>query len=132
MNRFLRAIMNRTFGAAGENSALEYLKGIGYRELGRGYRTRYGEIDLIMRDGDGIVFVEVKSRREGHPEEAVDEQKQRKLTLTALQYLKNHKLLDISARFDVVALVWPETGKAPTIRHYKAAFEAVGRGQMFR
>lgn len=132
MNRFLRAILNRTFGAAGENAALDYLRKLGYRELDRGYRSRYGEIDLIMRDGAGVVFVEVKSRREGRPEEAVDERKQHNLTLTALQYLKSHRLLDVSARFDVVTLVWPETGEKPEIRHFKAAFEAVGRGEMFR
>ncbi len=98
----------------------------------RGYRTRYGEIDLIARDGDTLVFVEVKSRRQGVPAEAVTLEKQRRISLAALHFLRKHGLLDVRCRFDVVAIVWPDEHGAPEIEHIPNAFEAVGRWQMFR
>ena len=98
----------------------------------RGYRTSQGEIDLIARDGDTIVFVEVKSRRRGQPAEAVTAEKQRRLTLAAIHFLKHHRLLEQASRFDVVAIVWPDDNKAPTIEHFLNAFDAVGQGQMYR
>ena len=104
----------------------------GFRILLRGYRTRWGEIDLIARDGDILVFVEVKTRRQGEPAEAVTAEKQRRLTLAALRLLKEHGLLEQRCRFDVVAIVWPEDGRAPAIEHIRNAFEACGRGQMIR
>ena len=102
------------------------------RVILRGYRTPHGEIDLIARDGDTLVFVEVKSRRRGQPAEAVTTEKQRRLTLAALDFLKRHRLLEVNCRFDVVAIVWPDERKSPTIEHIRAAFDAVGRGQMYR
>ena len=100
--------------------------------LTRGYRTRLGEIDLIARDGETLVFVEVKSRRRGVPAEAVTPEKQRRITLAALQFLRKHGLLDVRGRFDIVAIVWPDDRGEPRIEHIPNAFEAVGRGQMFR
>jgi putative endonuclease len=102
------------------------------RVIVRNYRTTQGEVDLIARDGDTIVFVEVKARRRGEPAEAVTSEKQRRLTLAAVHFLRRHGLLEHSSRFDVVAVVWPESGKSPVIEHYRDAFPAVGRGQMFR
>ncbi len=102
------------------------------RVILRGYRTPQGEIDLIARDRDTLVFVEVKARRRGQPAEAVTLEKQRRLTLAALHFLKRHQLLDQNCRFDVVAIVWPDDRKAPSIEHIRSAFEAVGQGQMFR
>ncbi len=102
------------------------------RIIARNYRTAQGEVDLIARDGDTIVFVEVKARRRGEPAEAVTPEKQRRLTLAALHFLKRHRLLEYAGRFDVVAVVWPESGRAPGIEHFRDAFPAVGRGQMFR
>lgn len=61
-------------GARGERRAERYLANLGYGFVAANYRTRFGEIDLIMRDGDTLVFVEVKTRRarhQGYPEEAV-------------------------------------------------------------
>jgi len=134
MNPILRAAWNRLLGNRGERHAAQYLRKQGLRILARGYRTPLGEIDLIARDGDVLVFVEVKSRRQGQPAEAVTLEKQRRLTLAALQFLAAHRLLekDQPARFDVVAIVWPDDRKSPTIQHFRSAFEAVGRGQMFR
>ena len=122
-------------GPAGERAAARYLQGIGYRIVARGHRQRLGEIDLIALDGECIVFVEVKtwaSDADGDPSRAVDDRKQEKLTRAALIYLKQKRLLEHPARFDVVSIVWPATRAKPTLRHFKSAFEAVGRGQMYR
>jgi putative endonuclease len=65
------------------------------------------------------------------PDEAVDAGKQQRLTRLALAYLKRHDLLECSARFDVVGVTWPAGARRPTIEHFRNAFEAVGRGQLF-
>jgi putative endonuclease len=132
MNPIVRALWNRLLGSRGEQEAARYLRRQGLRILRRGYRTDQGEIDLVARDGDVTVFVEVKARRRGVPAEAVTPEKQRRLTLAGLHFLKKHNLLDHRSRFDVVAIVWPEEGRRPQIEHIRDAFEAVGRGQMFR
>ena len=100
--------------------------------LVRGYRTSQGEVDLICRDGNQVVFVEVKSRKQGHPAEAVNLSKQRKLTLTAVHFLKRYQLLESPARFDVVAITWPEGDSPRLIEHFINAFDPVGRWQLFR
>lgn len=127
-----RSAWNRWFGDRGERAAARFLRRRGCRILLRGYRTPQGEIDLIARDGDTLVFVEVKSRRRGEPAEAVTPEKQRRLTLAALHFLKANRLLDTPCRFDVVAIVWPDDRRPPQIEHITHAFEAVGLGQMFR
>lgn len=121
-------------GNAGERKAGRYLRGQGFRILARGHRTPLGEIDLIALDGPTVVFVEVKTRRTseaGQPFEAVDRLKQQQLTKLALAYLKRRGWLERPARFDVVSIVWNESGKAPEITHYRNAFEAFGRGQLY-
>ena len=93
-----------------------------------------GELDLVAVDGRTIVFIEVKTRSShdaGHPAEAVGTEKQRRITNLALIYLKRHGLLENPARFDVMAITWPEGARKPTIEHIRNAFEAIGRGQMF-
>lgn len=113
----------RSKGAYGETEALAYLTNAGYAKLCSNYKRGGGEIDLIMRDGDNIVFIEVKARgtgRAGHPAEAVTPAKIRRIVKTALYYLKENKLLDYRARFDVVEI---EAGR---VRHLKAAFDATG------
>jgi putative endonuclease len=104
------------------------------RVIGRGLRSRRGELDLVAVDGRQVVFVEVKTRqnhRTGHPLEAVGPEKQLKLTALALEFLKKHKLLECSARFDVVAVTWPPGKGEPVIEHVRNAFEPPGRFQMF-
>jgi putative endonuclease len=86
----------------------------------------------VAVDGDVVVFVEVKARRQGTPAEAVTPEKQRRLTLAALHFLKKHRMLDQRSRFDVVAIIWPDDRGEPQIEHIRDAFEAIGRGQMFR
>ena len=94
-------------GQRGEDLAFRLLKKKGYKILERNYKSRIGEIDIIAREGRTIVFVEVKARSStafGSAKWAVGEKKQHKLSLLALDYLKQHALLDQSARFDVVAI----------------------------
>lgn len=123
-------------GKRGEQAAAKFLKQLGYRILAEGHLQRLGEIDLIALDGECLVFVEVKTWMAGSdalPADAVDLRKQEKLTRAALIYLKQHRLLDRAARFDVISIIWPSSAKEqPDIRHFKHAFEAVGRFQMFR
>lgn len=126
--------LRKLLGNRGERLAARYLRRLGYRILARQYSNRWGEVDLIALDGSCLVFVEVKTRRSdaaGHPVEAVTYEKQRRLTAAALVWLKRHRLLENPARFDVVAVVWPDGSRTPEITHYRNAFEPVGSGQMF-
>jgi putative endonuclease len=128
-----RLVAEKPLGPRGEAAAARYLKRQGYKIIARGDRSKLGEIDLVAVDGQTVVFVEVKTRQSqeaGHPSEAVDAVKQRRLTRAAVTYLKHHRLLDQPARFDIVAITWPE-GQRPTIEHFKSAFEAVGRWEYF-
>jgi putative endonuclease len=131
-NPIVQAFWNRLLGDRGEQEAARHLRRQGLRILHRGYRTNQGEIDLIALDGNVVVFVEVKARRQGVPAEAVTPEKQRRLTLAALHFLKKHGLLEQRSRFDVVAIIWPDDDSSPQIEHIHDAFEAIGRGQMFR
>ena len=91
----------------GESLASEHLKARGCKILVQNYRAKRGEIDLIVQDGEFIVFVEVKTRRSlqfGLPQEAVTIQKQRQISKIALAYLQAQNLLDAPCRFDVIAI----------------------------
>lgn len=123
-----------SLGSRGERAAARFLRGKGYRILERGCRSRVGEIDLVALEGRTIVLVEVKTRRSdkgGTPAEAVGHEKQRRLTRAALGYLKARNLLEQRARFDVVAVTWPEGSRRPVIDHFQNAFESQGTGQFF-
>lgn len=123
-----------SLGQRGEKAAARYLRRQGYRVLARNVRSKFGELDLVALDGRTIVFVEVKTRvhhEAGLPAEAIDSDKQRRLTRLALHYLRRHRLLEQSTRFDVVAVTWPQSSRPPSIKHYRNAFPASGRGQMF-
>lgn len=116
--------MSRGLGPEGEARAEGLLSGLGYRLLERGYRRRVGEIDLIMRDGETVVFVEVKARsssRFASPEAAVGARKRERVVKTALAYLRAKGLRGVSLRFDVVAV------EGSDIRHYPHAFQAPRR-----
>ena len=128
-----RFFPNRPLGQRGEALAARYLRRRGYKILARTHRLFPGELDLVALDRDTVVFVEVKTRRSadaGHPAEAVTPAKQRRLTRLAVTFLKRHGLLERPARFDVVAITWPERGR-PTIEHFENAFDAVGRGEFY-
>ncbi len=91
---FQRFITSQVFGKAQESKAARYLGSQGLRLLCRNYRSRHGEIDLIMSDSNTLVFVEVRYRRI----------KQKKNRLTAAHYLQAHPQLQCSCRFDVIGL----------------------------
>jgi putative endonuclease len=121
-------------GARGEAVAARHLKRQGYKIVARGERGQLGELDLVAVDGRTVVFVEVKTREShdgGHPAEAVDVEKQRRLTRLALGFLKRHDLLECAARFDVVAVTWPANRRHPLVEHVRNAFEAIGSDGMF-
>lgn len=95
------------FGKQGEDLACAELRRRGYAILARRYRTRYGEIDIVARDGETTVFVEVKARGGGEfggAAAAVTGWKQRRITTMAVDYLARHGLHDRPVRFDVVAI----------------------------
>ncbi len=125
----------RPLGQRGEAAAARYLKRRRYKVLARGRRLQPGELDLVVLDPDGtIVFVEVKTRttgQTGHPAEAVDAAKQRRLTRLAVTFLKRHGLLERAGRFDVVAIIWPQGKWFPQIEHFKNAFDAAGKWEFY-
>jgi putative endonuclease len=126
-----------SLGERGERLAARYLRRQGMTIVARQVRLGGGELDLVAVEGETIVFVEVKTRRSdhaGHPLEAITTEKQRRLTRAALAYLRRHGLLEYSARFDLVAVIWPQNraaGGPPQVIHIRNAFEPPGEGQMF-
>ena len=115
-------------GRDGEALAEAYLIERGYRLLQRRFRLRNGEIDLIMVDGDTVVFVEVRRRRGGtlgDPLESIGPLKQHRLIRAAQLFLGAHGLYDRPCRFDVVALRSVGSGP-PSLEHRIVAFRADG------
>lgn len=136
MFTWLRSLLTHrdSFGTRGERAAERYLVGLGYRVLRRQHRNSGGELDLIALDGDTVVFVEVKTRSgvmHGQPIDAVNAEKQRRMTRAALVFLKHENWLERRSRFDVIAVVWADATSTPQITHYRNAFEPTGHGQMF-
>lgn len=113
------------FGKKGEDLAAAHLTRLGYQILARNYRQRRGEIDIIARDGDCTVFIEVKSRVAGgrySPGEAVTVRKRMQIARVAQMYLAAHRLLDRPARFDVIAVLIDGEGEC-RIDHIPNAFD---------
>lgn len=113
-------------GKKGESIASSYLKKSGYRILETNYRCAMGEIDIIARDKDVLVFVEVKTRSSeelGYPEQAVHIRKQKKISQLALWYLEENKLTGAKARFDVVAVTM--SGDGEEIKLIQNAFDFI-------
>ena len=113
-----------SLGKKGEDLAIAQLRALKYKILERNFKCALGEIDIIAREKDTLVFVEVKTRRTkdfGGPAAAVNARKQRQLSRVALTYLNLKKLSQIPARFDVVAveLIPP----APRIEVLRNAFD---------
>ena len=124
----------RWFGSRSERAAERFLRRLGYRVVARNYSCSHGELDLVAVDGACVVFVEVRST-EGDdptaPAASVNDAKQRRLTQLALHFLQKHRLLNHSARFDVLAISWPPDRAEPVIVHHANAFPAAGRFQMY-
>ena len=114
---------NRSVGTKKEELAADYLEKKGYEVLAKNFRCKYGEIDLIAKDGSYLVFVEVKYRatsKNGFPQEAVTKSKQKTIVFVANYYLMKANLgQDIPIRFDVVAMLGDE------ITHIENAFNAI-------
>ena len=114
-------------GAWGEALAAEYLRKKRYKILASGYRSRFGEIDLIVSNRKYLVFVEVKLRKNGSfaaAREYVDQRKQDKLRITASLYLSQNPT-NLQTRFDVIEIYAPEGTKTPQpeIYHLEDAFQ---------
>ena len=121
-----KAANTRVAGARYEDIALAHLEKAGLALLARNYRCRYGEIDLVMRDGDDVVFVEVRYRRSrgfGGGIDSVDAGKRAKLVRAAGAFLADHaQLAACACRFDVLAI--GAAPDAPQIDWRRNAFEA--------
>ncbi len=119
--------VNAKRGKEGEELALKFLKRSGYRIVERNYRCRYGEIDIIARDGEVLVFVEVKARTSGAfglPVESVDARKQRHIINASTEYLARNGLTDTPARFDVVSVEMDGGGGDASMELVRNAFDA--------
>ncbi len=112
----------REFGDSAEKLAESHIKTKGYKILERQFRTRYGEIDLIAKQGDEIVFIEVKARRNlsaGYPEESVTPRKLRSIEAVANFYMQAKKITG-DYRIDVIAIIIKDD--EPEIRHIQNVF----------
>ncbi len=105
----------KDLGKIGEEVALRFLKKKGYRIIEQNYVCNLGEMDIIAKEMDTLVFIEVKTRTSmafGPPQLAVTPFKQRQLSKVALNFLKEKKLEDVKAGFDVVAILLPPEKEA--------------------
>ena len=117
---FLRRLL--TFGRRSEIQAIDHLRSVGFRIVTSGYRAKGGEVDVIAWEGDILVFVEVKARRNPEPpEDAVGFNKQRRIVRAAQAYLAKHRLHEVPYRFDVLA-VTELPGARPEFRLFRDAF----------
>ena len=115
-------INTKIAGNLGEDLACEYLKRNDYKILGRNFRIRGGEVDIVAEDGVTLVFVEVKTRYShefGDPLEAITPWKIKALLKTALFYIEDKNLGDISYRIDVVSVDYSQDREKPEIELIK-------------
>ena len=115
---------NKTLGMRGEDAATKYLEAKGYIILDRNWKCKMGEIDIVAKFEDVLVFVEVKTRSNlevGLPEDAVGPKKRRKYESLAAMYLQDHEYVDMAVRFDVVGLLVIKKDRA-LLRHHINAF----------
>jgi len=119
----------RAQGDAAEERACRHLDRSGFTIVERKYRTKGGEIDIVARKGDVLVFVEVRSLEVtgfGTPEESVTPAKRRRIVAAARHYLSNIPSSSWrEARFDVIAI--EGSGERAELRHYPGAFDAKGK-----
>jgi putative endonuclease len=111
-------------GKLGERAAKRHLRQRGLKFLTANFRSEHGEIDLVFRDGDCLVFVEVKTRSSEdwtRPAAAVDAHKRRRLSRTALDYLRLLKHPEVKIRFDIVEVLLRD-GVVAEVRHLPNTF----------
>ena len=104
----------KELGKKGEEVAIRFLKKNGYQVVKRNYICKMGEMDIIAKEKDTLVFVEVKTRTSttfGPPQLAVNPKKQSQMSKVALNFLKEKRLEDVKARFDVVAILLGPRGE---------------------
>ena len=114
----------RDLGRQGELEAERFLLTQGYEILARNYRCLAGELDLVARDHDTLVFVEVRTQSGptfGDPLESVTFRKQRQVIKVAMHYTTRYRLMHHPVRFDVIGINWAHA--KPLITHVKGAFE---------
>ena len=117
----------QALGLRGEAEAEQFLRGLGYRIVGRRERVLRGDIDLVALDDRTVVFVEVRSRSDtthGHPAETVGFQKQRRIAELATAYIRRHRLEDCQVRIDVVTVTFGAAGSRPVVEHFQNAFDS--------
>jgi putative endonuclease len=118
--------LRHRLGRAGEDLALRHLERRGYELVARNHRTRFGEIDLIVRDGRTLVFCEVKTRRAGggSPWDTLREPKQRQVRQMAIAYLSEVAGRPGAAelRFDAIGIVFDARGRLVRLDHLEGAF----------
>ncbi len=111
-------------GKLGEDLATVFLKQKGFQIITRNYRQKTGEVDIIAKDGETLIFIEVKTRSSllfGQPFEAVTIKKQTQLNRIALDYMTRNKINNQAARFDVISILI-EQNKKPKIEHLENCF----------
>jgi len=126
LQRFLRPVqpVNLEHGQLGESAAKAHLKKLGLKFLLANFSSERGEVDLIFRDGDCLVFVEVKARSSeswARPAAFVNKEKRRRLSKAALDYLRLLKKPPIKFRFDIVEVLLEE-GAVREVRHLPNTF----------
>lgn len=104
---------------------MEHLRARGYRILHRNVRTRFGELDIVAKDGECIVFVEVRTVRSGGilPEESITLTKQRRVAALAQRYLQEYAPEAVDWRADVVAIEIGRDGRVARLEHHVSAME---------
>ena len=116
----------KILGDWGETEARRYLETKAYVFIDRNFRVPEGEIDLVMQDGDIIVFIEVKTRisdKFGTPEESVSKAKRQRLLRAAWAFLQEREMIDASLRIDFVAIEASLNWTIKRLEHYQSAFD---------
>ena len=126
----MRVMDRQEVGRLGEKAARKFLKKRGYRIRETGFRCPHGEIDIVARQKDYLVFVEVRTKTSpdfGSPEESITQAKKKKLIASALTYNSTHQKLPPLWRIDVVAIELDDKGKAKRIELIENAIEGDSR-----
>jgi putative endonuclease len=121
----LKRDRRREIGQVGEQAAADFLSKQGFQVITRNWSTRLGELDIIARDGEALVVVEVRtttSQRFGFGYESIDMRKQQKVRRLALQYIHQQRITHIPLRFDVVSVLLDQERIPKQIDHLKGAF----------
>ncbi len=116
---------NKEIGKFGEDFTVEFLNSRGFIVLERNYKVSFGEIDIIARKGDLLIFVEVKTRRNldfGVPVESVNLEKQNRIRKIAEIYIKNKQLRFKEIRFDVMSIILSSKGEILNWEYLPNAF----------